>query len=222
MMRRLLPFACVAVLAVLVLTAVGSAAADDWTPLFNGKDLSGWKTFVDPKSNVEPSKIWSVKDDMIICMGDPFGYIITEKEFGDYELKLQWRWGEKVTKSRNSGVLLHCSGPDKIWPKCFEAQLFAGRAGDIWLVDGFKLTVDEKRKDPKQARHFLHLKDDVEKKIGEWNEYHIVCKGNSVKLTVNGVLSNEGTDAELSKGKIALQSEGGEIHFQKIMIKPAK
>src|SRR5262249_27373375 len=97
MMRRVLPFAGVAVLAVLVLTAGGSPAADDWTPLFNGKDLTGWKTFVDPKSNVEPSKIWSVKDDMIICMGDPYGYIITEKEYGDYELKLQWRWGEKVT-----------------------------------------------------------------------------------------------------------------------------
>src|SRR4051794_12993898 len=63
--------------------------------LFNGRDLSGWKTYLDPAKNGDPEKIWTVKDGMIICEGSIFGYLLTEKEYGDYVLRLQWRWGEK-------------------------------------------------------------------------------------------------------------------------------
>ena len=64
---------------------------------------------------------------------------------------------------RNSGVFVHVIGPDKIWPKAIEAQLMADHAGDFWLVDNFKLKVDPKRQDPKVARHYFRMKDDVEK-----------------------------------------------------------
>jgi hypothetical protein len=60
---------------------------------------------------------------------------------------------------------------------------------------------------------------DFEKPIGEWNQYEIQVNGNHFKLFVNGKLVNEGKNGELSKGKIALQSEGAEIHFRNIEIK---
>lgn len=213
-----------AALAVLVLAAVGRA--DDpagWTKLFNGKDLTGWKTFLDPKAKADPAKIWTVKDGVLICEGSVNGYIITEKDYSDYVLRLDWRWGDKMTRGRNSGVFVHVSGPDKIWPKGVEAQLFSGSAGDFWLVDGFKLTVDKSRQDPKQARHFFRtVKEGVEKPIGEWNTYEITCKGDTIKLVVNGKAVNEGTNAEATSGKVLLQSEGAEIHFRNVQIKSLK
>jgi len=193
------------------------------TSLFNGKDFTGWKKFLDPKKQADPDKIWQVKDGMIWCEGSVYGYLITEKEFENYVLRVQWRWGEKVTNNRNSGVFVHVNGPDKIWPKAVEAQLFTGHAGDFWLVDGFQLTVDKARQDPKNSRHFDRMvKEGVEKPIGEWNQYEITCKGDTIKLVVNGQLMNEGTHSELTKGKILLQSEGAEIWFRNIELKPIK
>lgn len=208
-----------------VLAVGGLALADEkegYVKLFNGKDLSGWKTFLDPKSKADPSEIWQVKDGAIICDGSVNGYLITEKEYEDYVLRVQWRWGEKVTRGRNSGVFVHVVGPDKIWPKAIEAQLMHGRAGDFWLVDNFKLNVDAKRRDPKVDRHYFRLGDDIEKKLGEWNQYEITCKGHTIKLEINGKLVNEGIMAEVTKGKILLQSEGAEIHFRNVELKPLK
>ena len=191
-----------------------------WIKLFNGKDLSGWTVFLDPKEKADPNKVFTVEDGIIVCQGTPFGYLITDNEYENYLLKLQWRWGEKGrSKGRNSGVFVHAVGPDKIWPKAVEAQLMADHAGDIWLVDNFKLTVDAKRQDRRVARHYYRMKDHVEKDIGEWNQYEITCKGDSIRLVINGQLVNEGTEAELSKGKILLQSEGAEIHFKDVLLK---
>ena len=57
---------------------------------------------------------------------------------------------------------------------------------------------------------------------GEWNQYEITCKGDTVKLVVNGQLENEGTMAEITKGKILLQSEGAEIYFRNVELTPLK
>ena len=100
----------------------------------------------------------------------------------------------------------------------------ANHAGDFWLVDGFKLTVDKSRQDPRQARHFFRLKEAgaVEKPAGEWNKYRITCKGDTIKLEINGKLVNEGSGAEATKGKIILQSEGAPIEFRNIKLTPIR
>src|SRR5262249_15645121 len=104
--------------AVVALAPAADQKKGEAIALFNGKDLTGWKTLVDArdKGKTKPEQIWSVKDETIICNGRPYGYIITEKEYGDYVLELEWRW---AAKPGNSGVLCHVTGPDKIWPKCF-------------------------------------------------------------------------------------------------------
>jgi hypothetical protein len=209
---------------VLFRPAVAEDKPGETIKLFNGKDLSGWQVFVNPKEKATPEPVWSVKDGVIVCKGKPLGYLITEKEYGNYVLKVQWRWApEGDNKDRNSGVFVHVSGPDKIWPKGVEAQLYRDHAGDFWLVDGFKLVVDEKQQDPNSKNHYLRMKKSgVEKSIGEWNQYEITCKDGTIKLVVNGVPQNEGRHAESSKGKILLQSEGAEIHFRNIELTPIK
>jgi hypothetical protein len=98
----------------------------------------------------------------------------------------------------------------------------ADHAGDFWLVDGFKLKIDDARKDPDSDRHWYRTTDKVEKPLGEWNQYRIVCDGPTVRLLVNGTEVNVGTDAELTKGRILLQSEGAPIEFRQIRVRPLK
>lgn len=208
-------------LAVAAPWAPGGEKDDGWIKLFNGKNLDGWSVFLDPRSkDADPAKTFSVQNGMIVCTGKPYGYLITDKEYGDYVLKVQWRWGPNPGKNPNSGVFVHVVGPNKIWPKAVEAQLAANHAGDFWLVEGFKLKVDASRQDPKVARHYVRMKDNVEKPIGEWNQYEITCKGDTIRLVINGQFVNEGTQAELTKGKILLQSEGAPIDFKDVMLKP--
>jgi hypothetical protein len=193
------------------------------TDLFNGKDLTGWRVWTNPKSKskADPDKVFVAKDGVIECAGLPEGYIITDKEYGDYVLELEWKW---PGKPGNSGVLLHVSGKDMIWPKSAEAQLYANNAGDIWLIGEFKLTVDKDRQDKGTPRHYFRMNraKKVEKAPGEWNKYKITCKGDTIKLEVNGEVLNEGTGSELTKGKIALQAEGAPIHFRNIKLTPLK
>jgi len=223
--RRTPLLAAAALAATLLLPLIPAGRAEEekgTAELFNGKNLDGWKVFVDPRfKDVKPEDVWSVKDGVIHCKGKPNGYLLTEKEYGDYVLTVEWRWPEKPG---NSGVFVHVSGPDKIWPKGVEAQLFAGHAGDFWLVDGFKLSVDKDRQDPRTPRHYFRIDKDkpVEKAPGEWNRYEITCKGKTIKLVVNGHLANEGAHAEADRGKILLQSEGAPIEFRNIKLTPVK
>ena len=221
-MKRIGVTAGVLLAVAMMFTPPGPAGekGDGWVKLFNGKDLSGWKAFLDPKQEADPKKVFTVRDNILVCEGTPLGYLITDKEYENYVLRLQWRWGEKVhNKVRNSGVFVHVVGPDKIWPKAVEAQLMADHAGDFWLVDNFNLKVDAKRQDPKVARHYYRMRDRVEKAVGEWNRYEITCNGDSIRLVINGQLVNEGVEAELVRGRILLQSEGAEIHFKDVALK---
>jgi hypothetical protein len=216
----------------LLLPAGPSAAQDKngWTPLFNGKDLTGWKpTLRQPKEGkpVDPKDVWSVVDGYIRCIGKPNGYIATEKEYGDYVLRVKWRF-PKDSKGGNSGVLLHVQKEDKVWPDSVEAQLASGRAGDFWLImpPQTRLEIDPARLDPnnKEKRHFFRIPKDevIEKPFGEWNQYEITCQGGDVTLVVNGIKANEGRNGNLTRGRIALQSEGTEVHFKDIEIKMLK
>jgi len=196
-------------------------------PLFDGQTLSGWKATVKADKDgkvADPKDTWSVKDGAIVCTGKPNGYLATEKEYADYVLKLKWRYPADA-KAGNSGVLIHVQKDDKVWPVSIEAQLRSGRAGDIWLqtAEEVKLTIDPARFDAndKTKRHYFRVPKDeaVEKAFGEWNEYEITCKGGDVSLAVNGKVVNAGTNGNLRAGRIALQSEGTEIHFKDITIR---
>jgi hypothetical protein len=193
------------------------------TQLFNGTDLDGWVRFVPDDRPIAESKewtvdrVWSVRDGVLRCEGDPNGYIRTVESYANYRLHLEWRWTDEPT---NSGVLLHRAGIDRVWPMCVEAQLMHQNAGDLWLLSESTIVVDGQqigpgRFVPARKKHACN-----EKPVGEWNSYDIVCDGDTVKLTVNGLLQNVGTEANPSSGPICLQSEGSPIEFRNIYLEP--
>lgn len=211
----------------LVFALPAPAADDGFTPLFDGKSLGGWTFIVKADKDgkkADPKETWSVVDGTIKCTGRPNGCLVTEKEYGDYVLKVKWKF-PAGGKGGNSGVLLHVQD-EKYWPTSVEAQMFSGRAGDIWLIypPDVRLDIDKARQDPKQERHYFRIepKESPEKKLGEWNEYEITCKGGDVVLAVNGVRVNEGKNGNLKKGRIALQSEGAEVYFKDVVIRSLK
>jgi hypothetical protein len=208
MIRRILA-------AALILPATIISAAES-VALFNGKDLDGW-TFdiIDPE--VKPEAVWSVADGILICKGRPPGVIRTAKDYENYELTIEWRWAPDK-KPGNSGLLVHASTPrDRfVWPKSLEVQLGTGDAGDFWMI-GETVTVPNATA---QGRRWMKRQNSVEKAPGEWNTMRVRCKGDTISVWVNDVLMNEGSGLSTSKGAICLQSEGAEIHFRKVELKP--
>jgi hypothetical protein len=196
--------------------AVGGCASQKRIALWNGKDFTGWGLFV-PDRNVDVHWVWSVKDGVIHCKGQPDGYIRTQVDYSDYKLHLEWRWVEQPT---NSGVLLHASGPDKVWPRCIEAQLKSGNAGDFVLIGGTGINVGGRFIQDVSEQYVIVPKkqQSSEKAPGRWNTYDIICRGDTILNYVNGVLQNKGTNATETSGKICLQSEGSPIEFRNIYI----
>ena len=193
--------------------AVTPAAPMD---LFNGKDFTGWVK-VAPGAEARVDEIWTVRDGVIHCRGVPSGYIRTEAEYRNYRLHVEWRWVEKPT---NSGVLLHAAEPDRVWPLCIEAQLMHENAGDFWLLSQSTLKVGGEVKGPGAYVNVKKREPSSEKPVGEWNAYDITCDGGKVRLVVNGVLQNEGEEAQPSSGHICLQSEGSAIEFRSVRLEP--
>lgn len=214
MMRRALAVAAmVAVMGSCALAQEGPSVS-----LFNGKDLTGWTPVLD-KEGADPAETWSVEDGILKCTGKPAGYIKTDKEYSDYILTVDWRW-PAGTPGGNNGVLVHSTTPRAlgIWPKSIEVQLFKDNAGDFWVI-GTELDVpDEEAR--KEGRRHKNLTDGSEKPLGEWNTMEITCKGDTIKVKVNGTLVNEATNCSETKGAISLQSEGAPIEYRNIVLTP--
>jgi hypothetical protein len=186
------------------------------TALWNGKDFAGWKLFV-PDPNYDVGKTWSIVDGVIRCEGRPNGYMRTEKDYADYLLHVEWRW---VGQGGNSGVFVHISGQDMVWPKGLECQLMAGNAGDFWAVGGVEFKEHAKGGKRVQGRRVIKIKDSNEKTPGQWNYYDILCKDDWVVVVVNGVLQNLATGCLVKSGKICLQSEGTPVEFRNVYLEP--
>jgi hypothetical protein len=111
--------------------------------LFNGKDMTGLYTWLKKTKRDDPQKVFTVHDGMIHASGEDNGYIATDKEYKDYHLVVEYKWGKKSTTDkyvRNSGVLLHATGVDGgnggVWMSSFECQLAQGCNGDIIMIGG--------------------------------------------------------------------------------------
>lgn len=203
--------------ALLAVICIGNISAEE-IELFNGKDLSGWTYFLTDK-NKKMEDVWSVKDGVLHCAGNPVGYLKTEKEYENYVLSLEWRWPEGTKAGANNGVLLHTTEPGVLgpWPRSIEAQLANRNAGDIWVI-GTTISIDDTEKRRSDRRH-LNLTDDSEKPIGEWNKYVCVCIDDTVTLIVNGDVVNFAWNVSQTKGAISLQSEGAPIEFRNIVLR---
>jgi len=111
--------------------------------LFNGKDLTGLTTWLRDTKKEDPRKVFQVEDGILHISGDGFGYAATVKEYRDYHLTLEYKWGKKTDGGkyvRNAGVLLNAVGPDGgangTWMSCIECQLAQGCNGDLIVIRG--------------------------------------------------------------------------------------
>ncbi len=210
-------------------------AGGDWVPLFNGKNLSGWKPFFGPNAPADTSKVWTVKDRTLICDGSAKGYLRTEKEYGDYALRLQWKWGTKRGGNfgfHGSGIFLHAQGPDGLYPKSVEVEFSVGRlgaleSGDLVLFGGFRLMGGPEGKAPPLRRPGRDLTAyakvrNAERPVTEWNTCEITCRGDTIQVVLNDQLVNQGIDAGHTRGWILLESVAVPIHFRNIEIKDLK
>jgi hypothetical protein len=113
------------------------------TPLFNGKNTDGFTTWLKDSKRDDPKKVFRVTDGQIHITGDGFGYMATEKAYKDYRVVVEYKWGKKTDGGkyvRNSGLLLHATGPDGgasgTWMSCIECQLAQGCCGDLIVIRG--------------------------------------------------------------------------------------
>ena len=198
--------------------------------LFDGKTLAGWHADVPAKDkdpNISPSFI--VRNGLLVSMGDPRGHLITDSIYQNYRLEVDYRF---AGKPGNCGVLVHSSTPRVLYgmfPKSMEIQMQHLDAGDFWCIEEDITVPDmEVRRGAKERwgingdklRRIKNLTDSSEKPLGEWNKMIIECYKNSIKVWVNGDLVNDGTNCTADKGQIALQAEGSEVEFKKLLLKP--
>ena len=207
--------------------------------LFNGKDLKGFDTFLRENGlNKDPNKVFQVRDRAVHVSGTEYGYFITQQEYENYYLRVEFKWGEathapRKDKARDSGILYHVVGPNMVWPKSIEFQMIEGGTGDVILVGGATLTRQGQTRDKgrfdrlgkgpwKDEAGYRDPAGEVEKPRGEWNVLELLADGATVKYWVNGKLVNEGTGAAPTRGKILFQSEGAELFFRNLELRPLK
>jgi Domain of Unknown Function (DUF1080) len=193
-------------------SAAGAGEDKGFKPLFNGKNLKGWKTFLKDEGNDVMTIV--VKDGEIQVDGFPNGYFYTEKSYKNYIVRYSWTYPknqpEKTTM--NSGLLLHIQEPHKVWPKSVEPQ---GRYKDHGKLFFPGFGPDDK----KEQKFDEEAQQKALKASHEWNTTEATVRGDgSIEVRINGVPVSTGKTS-LTSGPIGFQSEGARIHFKDIMIK---
>ncbi|AHG89098.1 protein of unknown function DUF1080 [Gemmatirosa kalamazoonensis] len=200
--------------------------------LFDGRTLTGWHVDV-PAADTSPRlrSPFLVRDGNLVTLGEPRGHLITDAVYRDYRLEVEYRF---PGAPGNAGVLVHASTPRALYgmfPKSIEVQMESGNAGDFWcIVEDIRVPDMVQRRGPPEtwgitegkARRIVNLTDGSEKPLGAWNRMVIEAVGREITVWVNGDLVNHGTDATADHGQIALQSEGAEVEFRKIVLTPLR
>jgi len=241
-----------------------TTAESQWDSLFNGKNLQGWYSYQKaPESTSEvpglnrddqgnyteavglhrdPLHVFTVvmEDDApaIRISGEVFGILVTEKEYENYHLSLQFKWGTakyppRKNEKRDSGILYHSIGSEGVWGgvwmRSLECQVQEGDCGDYISVDtvlaDIPATLDEENNlylySPESEsltfspeRSYCHKSKDYENPRGEWNTMEIYTFGNKSVHMVNGQVNNRISNSRhIMKGK-ELPLTKGKIQLQ--------
>jgi Domain of Unknown Function (DUF1080) len=216
-MRRYLRLVPLFALGLVLALLPAARSADKEVPegfesLFTGKDLSGWQ--VNKGGNMDR---WGAEDGILFTKGSGGGWLLTEKEYGDFELRLEFRVPEKG----NSGVALR--SPTEGDPA------YVGM--EIQILD------DANYKGLRPTQYTGSIYDvvapskQVTKPAGEWQKMRITAKGRRVTVELNGTVT---VDANLDdykdsfekhkgllrdKGHVGFQSHDGRVEFRNIYLK---
>jgi hypothetical protein len=204
-------------------SAIPAAAAEPKPPegfksLFNGTDLKGWKVFNGMMD------VWGADKGLLYCDKKGGGWLLTEEEFGDFELRCEFRW---TTEGGNSGIGLRVPRMGTPHIDGMEIQLIDD---ENWAkVHKFEL------KDTQHTGSLYGVKAPskrANKPIGEWNSVRVVCKGGKVNVKLNGETINdvnldEYKDAKgkavpgilRDKGHVGFQSYNFRVEFKNVWIR---
>ncbi|MEI6275765.1 MAG: DUF1080 domain-containing protein [Prolixibacteraceae bacterium] len=239
-------------LAVFLLPVMLSAKPKE-VKLFNGKNLKNWEIFTGPSTVQTKEPIFSViklnGENLLRITGEVNASLATKEEYANYHIRMVFKWGDKIFKQRNSGLLYHSFGAFGeglgIWMSAHEFQLCTGKMGDSYCMGNsyFEIMAAKDsegkvfRYDPEGVKSQFGAgfpakscskQADHEKPAGEWNVIDLYCFGQSSVHVVNGVVNmmnsnsgsidKDGKVSPLSKGKIQIQSEGGELFVKSITL----
>ncbi|HEY1187977.1 MAG TPA: DUF1080 domain-containing protein [Gemmata sp.] len=221
-----------------------------FVPLFNGKDLTGWKghTTMAERAKQKPEDLaklqaartktalehWKVADGAIHCDGKGGVSLVTDKDYGNFELMVDW----KIEKNGDSGLYLRGQPQVQIWdsdnsPGARNEDKGTG-SGGLWNnplpADAAKSADNAVKLKAGQKVGKIPLKK-ADRPVGEWNTFHITVTGDEVTVKLNGVLVVE--KAKLlnywdrskpvpDKGPVELQFHGDPLWFKNIYIKELK
>lgn len=199
--------------AVLVLASALDACAGEacfrW--LFNGHDLSGWEGVT---SDAEQS--WRVEDGMIVCTGKPGTWLRSKEQFGDFNLRFEY----KLKSGGNSGIYLRVP---------LDGAHREGGGAEVQLLDD---SADRYRNlEPGQYCGSVYkvapAMHRVSRPPGEWNTMEINCCGTSYRVIHNGVVVVDATASEFpelarrfQRGYLGLQNHKEEVWFKNLRIGP--
>jgi len=196
--------------------------------LFNGRDLDGWYTFLQTHGkDRDPDNVITIEGGAIHLYKHAtdgahvvMGYIGTRKEFGDYHLRFQYRWGEKkfeprYTMKRDAGLYYH----PKTRGEPTRSFLAAEDGGEPRVLGGKGIASQK------------HLAGDHE--VVGWNTAEVIARGDTTTHVLNGKVLNRGKNVRLvdpekggdprriTRGRIALEIEAAEIYFRNVEIRSA-
>jgi hypothetical protein len=245
-----------------------------WTRLFNDKDLSGWDTYLGPAYdpvakefagaprglNSDPDHVFSVVEvdgqRAIRISGTAFGGLSTVKEYDNYELQLEFKWGQaksppRVDAKRDSGVLYRAVGPHGadwfFWMRSLEFQVQEGDYGDLWPCGGAIADVAAQKNaagdfafspgtplltfsaTSPNGRRVVKGADTPPAKPDGWNSVTLYVLSKTSVHVFNSVVAMvidnprqpvDGKEVPLRRGKIQLQSEGAEVFYRNIRLRP--
>ena len=192
--------------------------------LFNGQDLTGWKGLVgnpisrskmtaqelqeaQRKANESMQTDWVVKDGLLVFTGHGDN-LATTKQYGDFEMYVDW----KITEKGDAGIYLRGSPQVQIWDT--SRREVGAQVGSGGLYNNQK----------NQSKPSLV----ADNKIGEWNTFHIIMKGEQVTIFLNGKLVTDNVTLEnywdrkipiFSKEQIELQAHGTYVAYRNIYLR---
>jgi len=198
----------------------------EWKPLFNGKDLEGWKVVLEnDQPGNDPENIFQVVDGKIHVYRDtprgkqmPFGVIITDGSYSDYRFRFEYKWGVKKFAPRehlirDAGLLFHTIGEEKIWPTSVECQVQEGDVGDNYLVytagdtpvkPGTNQYLDFKDGGVLQSFYTPSSVTRVVKsetlELPGWNTVEVIVRGDTAVYITNGKINNYVTNMRAPTG----------------------
>jgi hypothetical protein len=189
-------------------------------PIVRLADLSQWEYFT-PDASAKLADVCTAKPDGVIAVaGKPTGYLATKTTHANYRLHVEWRWTEKPG---NGGILVHVSsGPldRNTWPRCFQIQTKHKTVGDLLPMVDAKFAEPLSTAPEAKPPLLSHSAPDSEKPAGEWNSTDIVCRDDTIDVTINGVRQNKVTGCSQSEGKIGIQLEGTPFELRNISVAP--